>query len=71
MNTGHDGTSTTIHASSTEGEIRRLAALSARASGQINIREAEEEVRACIGVVIQLARLNGQRSIADILHMNP
>lgn len=70
MNTGHDGTLTTIHASSTEGAIRRLAALSARPTGQLSILEAEEEVRTCIGFVIQLARSDGHRIVCDILELD-
>lgn len=70
MNTGHDGTLTTIHASSTEGAIRRLAALSVRPTGQLSILEAEEEVRTCIGFVIQLARSDGHRIVCDILELD-
>jgi pilus assembly protein CpaF len=66
MNTGHDGTLTTIHASSTDGALRRLASLAVRASGQTTMRDAQEEVRSSIGLVIQLARRNGRRSICDI-----
>ncbi len=63
MNTGHDGTLTTIHASSTGGALRRLASLAARASGQMTIGDAREEVEASIGLVIQLARRNGRRIV--------
>src|SRR5258708_28874863 len=67
MNTGHDGTLTTIHASSTHGALRRLASLAVRASLQMTVRNAQEEVRSSIGLVIQLARRNGRRAICDIL----
>jgi len=63
MNTGHDGALTTIHASSPGGALRRLAALAIRASGQMTVRDAEEEVRISIGVVLQIARLGGQRRV--------
>jgi len=63
MNTGHDGTLTTIHASSPAGALRRLAALAMRTSGQITVRDAEEEVRISIGVVLQIARLGRQRTV--------
>src|SRR5258708_3073295 len=69
MNTGHDGTLTTIHASSTEGAIGRLAALAVRASGQMTIRDAQEQVKSSIGLVIQLARRKGQRAVDDILEL--
>ncbi len=68
MNTGHDGTLTTIHASSAEGALRRIAALAVRAAGHLTIPDAEEEVRSCIDLVIQLARQNGRRIVSGILN---
>lgn len=66
MNTGHDGTLTTIHASSPEGALRRLAALSVRASGHLTLLDAEEEVRHSINVVLQMARKAGHRSVVAV-----
>jgi len=66
MNTGHDGTLTTIHASSTEGALRRLASLALRASAQMTIGDTEEETRKSIGVVIQMTRRAGLRIISDV-----
>lgn len=66
MNTGHDGTLTTIHASSTEGALHRLASLAQRVSGQMTMREAEDEAHQSIGVVAQMIRHAGQRSIIAI-----
>ena len=65
MNTGHDGTLTTIHASSAEGALRRIAALAVRSAGQLTIRDADEEVRSSIDVVVQLARDNGRRIVKE------
>src|SRR5206468_4662319 len=67
MNTGHDGTLTTIHASSTEGALRRIAALAVRAAGNMSLSDAEEEVRSGIDLVLHLIRQAGQRVLADIL----
>src|SRR5271155_452464 len=67
MNTGHDGTLTTIHASSAEGALRRLAALAVRAAGHWTIQNAEEEVRSSIHLVLQLVRRDGQRMIDEEL----
>jgi len=66
MNTGHDGTLTTIHASSPEGALRRLAGLAARASAQITVGDAEEESRRSIGMVVQMARRAGLRIVSDL-----
>jgi Flp pilus assembly CpaF family ATPase len=67
MNTGHEGTLTTIHASSAEGALRRIAALAVRAAGQMSIQDAEEEVRSAIDIVIQLARENGRRLVKEVV----
>jgi pilus assembly protein CpaF len=69
MNTGHDGTLTTIHASTTEGALRRIAALAVRAAGQMTIRDAEEEVRSCVDLVIQLTRLQGRRVVSNAMEI--
>ncbi|MCU1299683.1 MAG: transporter, type (conjugal DNA-protein transfer or VirB) secretory pathway family [Acidobacteriaceae bacterium] len=63
MNTGHEGTLTTIHASSAEGALRRIAVLAVRAAGQMTIRDAEEEVRSAIDIVVQLSRENGRKEV--------
>ncbi len=67
MNTGHEGTLTTIHASSAEGALRRIAALAVRAAGQMTIQDAEEEVRAAIDIVVQLTRVNGHRMVKEVV----
>jgi len=67
MNTGHEGTLTTIHASSAEGALRRIAALAVRAAGNMTIQDAEEEVRAAIDLVVQLARENGRRMVKEVV----
>jgi pilus assembly protein CpaF len=66
MNTGHDGSLTTIHASSAEGALRRLAVLAQRVSGQMSLRDAEDEVYHSIGVVAHMVRNAGRRSIVSI-----
>lgn len=66
MNTGHDGTLTTIHASSPKGALRRIAALATRSTGQLTLEHAGEEVRRSIGTVIQIARHSGRRVASHI-----
>src|SRR5207237_7270765 len=56
MNTGHRGTLTTIHASSTEGALRRIAALAFRAAGHMTMRDAEREVRWPFELIVHLKR---------------
>lgn len=70
MNTGHRGTLCTVHASSSQGAIRRVAALAARGSSQqLTFEETEEEVRSSIDIVVHLHRLNGHRCARDIFEV--
>jgi pilus assembly protein CpaF len=64
MNTGHDGTLTTIHASSSDGALRRLASLAVRSG--LTTQVAELEVAMSIHIVIQLIRKNGWRMISTV-----
>lgn len=66
MNTGHDGTLTTVHASSTEGALRRVASLAARVSANTTALNMEKDVRSAIDLVLQMARENGKRAIIDM-----
>ena len=66
MNTGHNGTFTTIHASSPEGALRRLAALASRSTASMSARAAEEEVLAFIDATVHTTRQNGKRVVSDV-----
>jgi pilus assembly protein CpaF len=67
MNTGHDGTLTTIHASSPAGALLRLAALAARGLTNMTVKNAEDEVRASIEVVLQMAKRDRKRVVSSAL----
>src|SRR6266702_301844 len=48
MNTGHQGTLATIHASSAEEAIHRLATLAMRGSGALGLAAIEAEIERCL-----------------------
>lgn len=66
MNTGHRGTLATIHASSAEEALHRLAALAIRDNSGLTLPIAENEVAKCIDIVIYAQRTNGIRSVSEI-----
>lgn len=66
MNTGHRGTLATIHASSAEEALHRLAALAIRGNSGLTLPIAENEVAKCIDIVIYVQRTNGIRSVSEI-----
>jgi pilus assembly protein CpaF len=66
MNTGHRGTLATIHASSADESVRRLASLAIRSSVNLQLSVAEEDVRRCLHLVVYISRLQGRRHIEEI-----
>jgi len=69
MNTGHRGTLSTIHASSCDQAIVRLATLSNRAAGSSGIEASEREVRDSIDLVVFVSRQTGRRHVSEILQV--
>ena len=69
MNTGHRGTLATIHANGAEDALHRLSQLAMRNSGGVPLRDVEEESRRSIDVVLHIARINGIRTIRELLRV--
>lgn len=67
MNTGHRGTLATIHASSSEEAIYRLALLAIRGATNLVLQTAEDEIRRCIDLVVFIRRDHGRRYVHDLL----
>jgi pilus assembly protein CpaF len=70
MNTGHRGTLATIHASSADESVRRLASLAIRGSANLQLSVAEEDVMRCIDLVVYINRHQGKRRVEDVLRMH-
>ncbi len=67
MNTGHDGSLTTIHANSSRDALSRLETLVLMAGVELPSRAIREQVSAAIHFVVQMSRLpDGSRKITDI-----
>ena len=73
MNTGHDGSLTTIHANTARDALSRLETMVAMAGFQLPPRAVKEQVASAIDVVIQIARhSDGTRrliSLSEIIGM--
>ncbi|MGD0770718.1 MAG: CpaF family protein [Tepidisphaeraceae bacterium] len=59
MNTGHEGSMTTIHANTTRDAIARLEVMIAMAGYDIPIRALRHQISSALQVVVQAARLTG------------
>lgn len=69
MNTGHRGTLATIHASSSQESVRRLAGLAIRGSANLQLSVAEEEVRRCIHLMVYIHKDHGRRYVNDVIRV--
>ncbi|CAN5539497.1 CpaF family protein [soil metagenome] len=59
MNTGHDGSMTTVHANNTRDAIQRLEVMVAMAGFDIPMRALRQQVASAIQIVVQASRLTG------------
>ncbi|MFP5228359.1 MAG: CpaF family protein [Acidobacteriota bacterium] len=66
MNTGHRGMLATIHASSAEDALYRLAMLALRGSTNLQMEAMLFEVRRCLDSVVYVARQQGVRRVEDV-----
>ncbi len=67
MNTGHDGSMTTIHANSTQDVLTRLDSLILMSGIEIPLRAIREMIASAIDVIVHTARLSdGTRKVTQI-----
>jgi pilus assembly protein CpaF len=67
MNTGHDGSLTTIHANSPRDAISRLEVMIGMASSNLNVRSIRQQVASAVDLFIQNSRLaDGTRKVTYI-----
>ena len=67
MNTGHDGSLTTIHANTPRDALARLESMVAMSGVDLPARAARAQVASAIGVVVQVSRLSdGTRKVVSV-----
>jgi pilus assembly protein CpaF len=72
MNTGHDGSMTTTHASSPQQALARLETLCLLAGTELPLRAVRQQIAGSINVVIQLSRgADGVRRVVAISEVLP
>lgn len=65
MNTGHDGSLTTIHANSPRDAVSRLEVMVGMANSNMGVRSIRQQVSSAIDVFVQIARFSdGSRRIS-------
>jgi len=67
MNTGHDGSMTTIHANSPRDAITRLEHMLGMAGLNVDVRSMRQQISAALTVIIQVSRLSdGRRKLTSL-----
>src|SRR5262249_33486627 len=67
MNTGHDGSMTTVHANSPRDALGRLETLVLMAGMDLPVRVVREQIRSAVHLLVQQTRLaNGSRKVTSI-----
>jgi pilus assembly protein CpaF len=67
MNTGHDGSLTTVHANTPRDVISRLEVMALMAGMDIPVQAIREQVASAVNIIVQQARFpDGARRITDI-----
>ena len=67
MNTGHDGSLSTVHANSPRDAIARLETLVLMAGMELPLRAIREQIASAVDVVVQLTRLrDGTRRVTHV-----
>jgi pilus assembly protein CpaF len=67
MNTGHDGSLTTLHANSPRDALRRLETMILMAGGNFTDKAMREQISSAINLIIQISRLSdGSRKVVKI-----
>jgi type IV secretion system protein VirB11 len=66
INTGHAGSFTTVHANSPTGALEQVALMVMQAGSTLSFAETMAYCRSHIGLIVQLARVGGQRTITGI-----
>lgn len=67
MNTGHEGSMTTVHANSSRDAIHRLETMVLMAGMDLPLRAIREQIAGAIDLIIQIARMrDGTRKVIEV-----
>lgn len=67
MNTGHDGSMTTIHANSPRDALTRLEHMLGMAGLNVDVRSMRQQISAALTVIVQVSRLSdGRRKLTSL-----
>jgi pilus assembly protein CpaF len=70
MNTGHDGSMTTVHSNSPRDAISRLEVMALMAGIELPVKALREQIKGAVNIIVQQARFrDGSRRITHITRL--
>jgi len=70
MNTGHDGSMSTIHANSGRDALARMQDMMLMANGNLPIQAVRSQIASAVDVIVQTARMrDGVRRVAEVVEV--
>lgn len=69
LNTGHDGSMSTVHANSPAEALWRLETLAMSGDRRVGEVAVQRQILSAVDVVVQVERVNGQRRVAEVAHV--
>ncbi len=70
MNTGHEGSMTSIHSNSGRDALRRIESLVMMGGQEMSSRMVRENIGSTIDIIVQIDRLpSGQRAVAEVMEI--
>ncbi len=67
MNTGHDGSMSTVHANSATDALRRIETMMLLGQADLPLRAIREQIESCIDLIVMMARRpDGTRRVVEI-----
>jgi pilus assembly protein CpaF len=71
MNTGHDGSLTTVHANTPRDAVSRLEVMVSLANGNMQFRTIRQQIASAVHIIVQATRLSdGSRRVTSITEIN-
>ncbi|MBL7544266.1 MAG: CpaF family protein [Bdellovibrionaceae bacterium] len=72
MNTGHDGSMSTLHANSAYDALRRIEAMILRGESDVPVSSVRQDISSTINLIVQASRSNdGTRRVIEIAEVLP
>lgn len=70
LNTGHDGSMSTVHANSPDEALWRLETLALSGDSRVGELAVRRQLRTAVHVIVQVERRDGQRRVVSIAEVN-